>query len=63
MSSSFGARARLRCARRIAAGAIASAGPDFDAAGPDFEATGPDFEAAGPDLEAAGPDLESDVGD
>ena len=42
------------------AGAIAPAGPDFEAAGPDFsEAAGPDFsEAAGPDFsEAVGPDF------
>ena len=41
------------------AGAIAAAGPDFEAAGPDFKAAGPDFEAARPDFEAAGPDLEA----
>ena len=41
------------------AGAIAAAGPDFEAAGPDFKAAGPDFEVARPDLEAAGPDLEA----
>ena len=35
------------------AGAIAVAGPDFEAAGPDFKAAGPDFEAARPDFEAA----------
>ena len=35
------------------AGAIAAAGPDFEAAGPDFKAAGPDFEAARPDFEAA----------
>ena len=34
-------------------GAIAPAGPDFEAAGPDFKAAGPDFEAARPDFEAA----------
>ena len=27
----------------LAAGAIAAAGPDFEAAGPDFKADGPDF--------------------
>ena len=41
------------------AGAIAPAGPDFEAAGPDFEAAGPDVEAAGPDFKAAGPDFEA----
>ena len=40
------------------AGAIAPAGPDFEAASPDLKAAGPDFEAAGPDFEAAGPDSE-----
>ena len=60
------ARARLRRARGIAAGAIApagaiaAAGPDFEAAGPDFKAAGPDFEAAGPDFEAAGPGPHAD---
>ena len=57
------ARARLRRARGIAAGAIAPAGPDFEAAGPDFEAAGPDSEAAGPDFsEAAGPDFSEAAG-
>ena len=37
----------------VPAGAIAAAGPDFEAAGPDFNAAGPDFEAASPDFEAA----------
>ena len=52
---------RLRRAR-VPAGAIAAAGPDFEAAGPDFEAAAPDFEAAGPDFEAAGPDVEGPKG-
>ena len=54
------ARAAQPRARAIPyAGAIAPAGPDFEAAGPDFEAAGPDLEAAGPDLEAARPDFEA----
>ena len=54
-----------RCRARAIpyAGAIAPAGPDFEAAGPDFEAAGPDFsEAAGPDFsEAAGPEKTSKI--
>ena len=41
------------------AGAIALAGPDFEAAGPVFEAAGPVFEAAGLDFGAVGPDKDS----
>ena len=59
-AAGMAARARLRRTRAaIPAGAIAPAGPDFEAAGPDFEAAGPDFEAARPDFEAAGPDFEA----
>ena len=56
-------RAQRSCPRTIPyAGAIAPAGPDFEAAGPDFsEAAGPDFSVAtstGPDFsEAVGPDF------
>ena len=41
------------------AGAIALAGPDFEAAGPVFEAAGLDFEAAGLDFGALGTDKDN----
>ena len=53
-AAGMAARARLRRARAsIPVGAIAAAGPDFEATGSGFEAAGPDFEAAGPDFEVA----------
>ena len=58
------ARARQSRARDTAgamapAGAIALAGPDFEAAGPVFEAAGLDFEAAGLDFGALGTDKDN----